>query len=100
MELEHGEGTRMVSTNITNTTGNSGANTNTQSANTSADSLPFPNFIWGAGVECSFLPHLKVDQYEWTQHEKFWREDLNLESEELGISNLRYALPCPKIETD
>ena len=33
------------------------------------------NFIWGSGVECSFIPHLNVDQFEWTQHDRFWRED-------------------------
>ncbi len=34
------------------------------------------NFIWGAGIECSFIPHLKVDQFEWTGHDRAWREDL------------------------
>src|SRR3954454_8515065 len=62
--------------------------------------LPFKQFVWGAGVECSFLPHLNVDQFEWTQHERFWRDDLKRAREELGITHLRYALPWHKLETE
>src|SRR5438105_4511805 len=68
------------------------------SFDSSQAALPFEQFIWGAGVECSFLPHLKVDQFEWTQHERFWREDLKLAREQLGITHLRYALPWHKLE--
>jgi beta-glucosidase/6-phospho-beta-glucosidase/beta-galactosidase/glycosyltransferase involved in cell wall biosynthesis len=56
-------------------------------------------FVWGVGIECSFIPHLNVDQFEWTQHERFWREDLRLAKEQLGVSALRYAFPWHKIET-
>src|SRR3954471_13562544 len=63
-----------------------------------ADSLPFKQFVWGAGVECSFLPHLNVDQYAWTQHDRFWREDLRRAREELGITHLRYAFPWHVLE--
>ena len=35
-------------------------------------------FAWGAGIECSFIPHLNVDQFEWTQHNRFWRDDFKL----------------------
>ncbi len=56
-------------------------------------------FVWGAGIECSFVPHLKVDQFEWTQHDRFWRDDFKRARQELGISALRYALPWHKIET-
>jgi hypothetical protein len=42
------------------------------------ESLPITRFLWGAGIECSFLPHLGVDQFKWTQHDRFWREDLAL----------------------
>src|SRR3954447_10855538 len=38
-------------------------------------SLPFEQFVWGAGIECSFLPHLNVDQFEWTQHDRYWKDD-------------------------
>src|SRR5881394_1603150 len=66
----------------------------------SLDSLPFKEFIWGAGIECSFLPHLNVDQFQWTQHNRFWREDLKLAKEELGIKHLRYALPWHVLEPE
>jgi beta-glucosidase/6-phospho-beta-glucosidase/beta-galactosidase len=69
-------------------------------ASRGVEGLPFQQFIWGAGIECSFLPHLNVDQYEWTQHNRFWREDLKRAREELGISHLRYALPWHKLEPE
>src|ERR1041385_5211881 len=66
----------------------------------SLDSLPFQQFVWGAGIECSFLPHLDVDQFQWTQHNRYWREDLKLAREELGIKYLRYALPWHVLEPE
>src|SRR6476661_6078621 len=59
-----------------------------------------PRFVWGAGIECSFIPHLKVDQFEWTQHDRFWKEDFKRAKNDLGLSALRYALPWHKIETE
>lgn len=56
------------------------------------DQLPFAQFVWGSGIECSFLPHLNVDQFHWTQHNRFWREDFK-RLKDVGISNLRYAFP-------
>lgn len=56
-------------------------------------------FVWGAGIECSFLPHLNIDQFEWTQHDRFWRDDFKRLRQDLGLSALRYALPWHKIET-
>jgi beta-glucosidase/6-phospho-beta-glucosidase/beta-galactosidase/glycosyltransferase involved in cell wall biosynthesis len=55
-------------------------------------------FVWGAGLECSFIPHLDVDQFQWTQHNRFWKEDFRLAREETGISNVRYSLPWHLIE--
>ena len=49
-------------------------------------------------MECSFLPHLNVDQFQWTQHNRYWREDFQLARHELGIRHLRYALPWHAIE--
>jgi beta-glucosidase/6-phospho-beta-glucosidase/beta-galactosidase len=73
------------------------------SAGSSADAaalqaLPFQKFVWGAGIECSFLPHLNVDQFQWTQHNRFWREDFRRAKEEVGISALRYAFPWHVLE--
>src|SRR5438067_8935887 len=62
--------------------------------------VPITEFVWGAGIECSFLPHLNVDQFQWTQHNRFWREDLKLAREELGINYLRYALPWHVLEPE
>ena len=71
-----------------------------QVALTGLDSLPFHEFVWGSGIECSFLPHINVDQYHWTQHDRFWREDLRRATEELGVSNLRYAFPWHVLEPE
>src|SRR5260221_13214080 len=60
--------------------------------------LPITSFIWGAGIECSFLPHLNVDQFQWTQHNRYWRDDFKLASNELGINHLRYAFPWHELE--
>lgn len=60
--------------------------------------LPFTQFVWGAGIECSFIPHLNVDQFQWTQHNRCWPDDLKRAKNELGISHLRYALPWHEIE--
>ncbi len=61
-------------------------------------SLPLQQFVWGAGIECSFLPHLDVDQFQWTQHNRYWREDFRLAKNELGIGHLRYAFPWHHLE--
>jgi len=64
----------------------------------SIDGLPFTEFVFGSGVECSFLPHLNVDQFRWTQHDRFWREDLRRAREEVGVTWLRYAFPWHVLE--
>lgn len=68
-------------------------------ASTGVESLPFTEFVWGSGVECSFLPHLNVNQFQWTQHDRFWKEDLRRAREELGIKHLRYAFPWHVLES-
>ncbi|MDP9173420.1 MAG: family 1 glycosylhydrolase [Planctomycetota bacterium] len=65
-----------------------------------ANSLPFPEFIWGAGMECSFVPHLDIDQFKWTQHDRFWKEDFRRAREELGLKHLRYSLPWHQLEPE
>ncbi|HSV15656.1 MAG TPA: family 1 glycosylhydrolase, partial [Tepidisphaeraceae bacterium] len=65
-----------------------------------SETLPIDQFIWGAGIECSFIPHMKVDQFEWTQHDRQWREDFRRAKEEAGITNLRYALPWHVLERE
>ncbi len=63
-----------------------------------SDASPSTSFTWGVGIECSFLPHLSVNQFEWTQHDRFWRDDLKMARETLGVKSLRYALPWHEIE--
>ena len=70
----------------------------TQGSLDAAGALPFHQFVWGAGVECSFLPHLNVDQFAWTQHDRFWKDDIRRAREELGITHLRYTFPWHVLE--
>jgi beta-glucosidase/6-phospho-beta-glucosidase/beta-galactosidase len=58
------------------------------------------DFLWGVGIESSAIPQLDVDQFEWTQHNRFWREDLRLVAEELGLRHLRYAIPWQYMEPE
>jgi len=69
-----------------------------ETAQKSAGSADAKDFVWGAGVECSFIPHLNVDQFEWTQHDRFWRDDIKRAREEVGLRALRYGMPWHKIE--
>ena len=52
------------------------------------------DFRWATGVECSFIPHLGIDQYKWTQHDRFWRQDFQLigQRPRLQMAALRPAL--------
>ena len=57
------------------------------------------SFRWAVGIEGSCIPHLNIDQYEWTQHDRQWREDFRRVSEELRCSWMRYSLCWHLIET-
>lgn len=61
---------------------------------------PAAPFIWGVGIECSFIPQIAVDQFKWTQHNRFWRDDLRMVREGLGATHLRYALPWYEIQPE
>lgn len=56
-------------------------------------------FRWAVGFEGSFIPHLNIDQYHWTQHDRFWRSDFERVAHELGCKWMRYPLPWHQIET-
>ena len=58
------------------------------------------HFRWAVGVECSFIPHIGVDQYRWTQHDRFWRGDFELVAKDLGCRWMRYSLPWHEIESE
>ncbi|MBV9673489.1 MAG: family 1 glycosylhydrolase [Verrucomicrobia bacterium] len=55
-------------------------------------------FRWAAGIEGSTIPHLGIDEYVWTQHDKFWRQDFELAASGLGIQWLRYSMPWHVLE--
>ena len=59
---------------------------------------PSTPFRWAVGVEGSFIPHLGIDQYEWTQHDRFWREDFRLIGEDLRCRWCRYPVPWHTLE--
>jgi hypothetical protein len=90
----------MISTNTLSKGGwtpNGGVARSGQGVAAAADAgawrMPLAQFVWGVGIECSFIPHLNVDQFKWTQHDRFWKEDLKRAREELGVTHLRYAMP-------
>ena len=68
------------------------ATTTTANSSVSAAVADRP-FVWAAGIECSTLPHLGIDQFAWTQHDRQWRDDFKLIREDLGLTSLRYAIP-------
>ncbi len=59
---------------------------------TNPPALRAAQFRWAVGLESSTIPHLNIDQYEWTQHSRFWREDFK-RAADLGCRWLRYSLP-------
>jgi beta-glucosidase/6-phospho-beta-glucosidase/beta-galactosidase len=63
-----------------------------------AGGLSTGTFAWAVGVESSTLPHLGADQFEWTQHNLYWRNDLVLVRHELGLRHLRYSIPWSYVE--
>src|SRR5688572_20711204 len=68
-------------------------------ADPAVERLPFTSFTWGVGIECSILPHLDVDQFAWTQHDRQWREDF-ARVREAGATHLRYAIPWHRMEPE
>ena len=61
------------------------------------DALSQP-FRWAAGVEGSIIPHLKIDQYRWTQHDRFWRQDFEIAALSLKCRWLRYSVPWSTVQ--
>ncbi|HVF10856.1 MAG TPA: family 1 glycosylhydrolase [Abditibacteriaceae bacterium] len=50
------------------------------------------------GFEGSSIPHLGIDQYEWTQHDRWWRDDFKLVADDLTCRWVRYPLAWHRIE--
>jgi beta-glucosidase len=59
-------------------------------------------FVWAAGIEDTFIPQPArrtgrvLDEYELTQHYRFWREDLALAAE-VGVTHMRYGIPWYRV---
>lgn len=60
------------------------------------------NFSWAVGIEDTFIPQAArttgrvLDEYELTQHYRFWREDLALAAS-LGVRCMRYGIPWYRV---
>jgi len=60
------------------------------------------DFLWAVGIEDTFIPQVAsrtgrvLDEYDLTQHYRFWREDLDLAAS-LGIRAMRYGIPWYKV---
>lgn len=58
-------------------------------------------FHWSVGIEDTFVPQVykkgerSLDEYELTQHYRFWQGDLDL-AKELGVQMIRYGVPWYK----
>lgn len=59
-------------------------------------------FIWAVGIEDTFIPQVAtstgrtLDEYDLTQHYRFWREDLDLAAA-LRVDAMRYGVPWYKV---
>jgi beta-glucosidase len=57
-------------------------------------------FRWAAGIESSIIPHLNIDQYRWTQHDHFWRQDFVMAASSLKCRWLRYSVPWSTVQPE
>jgi beta-glucosidase len=61
-------------------------------------SRALPEFLWATGIEDTFITDpwpstgRTLEEYELTQHYRFWRDDLRRVAE-LGVNGLRYGIP-------
>ncbi len=66
------------------------------------DLLDRRTFAWAVGVEDTFIPQIQtrtgrvLDEYELTQHYRFWREDLRRVAA-LGVPAIRYGIPWYRV---
>lgn len=64
--------------------------------------LATPAWMWAVGIEDTFIPQVAtstgrvLDEYNLTQHDRFWRSDLQLAAD-LGIRWMRYGIPWYRV---
>lgn len=62
-------------------------------------------FLWAVGIEDTFIPQVAtstgrtLDEYELTQHYRYWREDLQ-RAASLGVRAMRYGIPWYKVNPE
>ena len=59
-------------------------------------------FCWATGIEDTFVPQVRpgmraLDEYEMTQHYRFWREDLDRVAA-LGVQAIRWGIPWYQVQ--
>ncbi|MGI8534607.1 MAG: beta-galactosidase, partial [Candidatus Limnocylindrales bacterium] len=63
------------------------------------------SFLWATGIEDTFIGQpiihsgRPLDEYVLTQHDRNWRQDLDLASS-LGVRGLRYGLPWYRLQPE
>jgi beta-glucosidase len=59
-------------------------------------------FTWALGIEDTFVPQVHarsgrlLDEYVLTQHDRFWREDLEM-IRDIGVRHVRYGIPWYRV---
>ncbi|WP_183163870.1 family 1 glycosylhydrolase [Alteribacter keqinensis] len=61
-------------------------------------------FLWAVGIENTFVTQVErgerpLDEYELTQHYRYWKEDLD-RAKNLGVTMIRYGIPWHKVEPE
>lgn len=59
-------------------------------------------FLWATGIEDTFIPHARpglraLDEYELTQHYRFWKRDFDLAAA-TGVKFLRWGIPWYRVQ--
>jgi beta-glucosidase len=63
---------------------------------------PSSDFVWATGIEDTFIPQARpglraLDEYVLTQHDKFWKSDLDLVAD-AGFRALRWGIPWYQVQ--
>ena len=66
--------------------------------------LPASGFLWAVGIENTFIPQVRpglrrLEEYELTQHYRFWKEDLD-RAVAAGAKGVRWGIPWYLVEPE